>query len=67
MKAEKRGGEFDTRSTGEMFCPHCGESQSEPWEFSKDDGETDCEDCGASFTFSRFTLCSYTTTKPVQP
>lgn len=64
MKArEGKNGEFQTRCTGDMFCPYCGQSQSDPEEISKDYGETRCERCERIFTYERNVIIEYSTGK----
>lgn len=53
--------ESDCWHTDELVCPYCGDEQSDSWEHTREDGETDCGSCSRPFRYSRHVSVSYTT------
>jgi hypothetical protein len=47
--------------TDNIICPCCGHNESESWERQEDQGEDQCEQCGARFSYRRDVSVTYTT------
>lgn len=45
-------------STDEITCPNCGYTFSDSWEYDEC-GELECEECGCTFDYERFTNTTY--------
>jgi transcription elongation factor Elf1 len=59
--------EYDTDSTDEVTCPHCGHEHSDSFEYghpASDTGTADCDECGKSFKWQCEYTITYTTRKP---
>lgn len=52
---------IDTDYTDEPTCPHCGETQTNAWEWAKDDGLAECDSCGEPFRYERHEVTRYST------
>lgn len=57
-------GTYDTSYTNEMFCPYCGEAQSDAWEYSSDSSSVECQHCEREFEYERNVSIDYATRKP---
>lgn len=62
----KANDSLDTEYTDEVVCPHCGQTQSDPWEIfeGKECSETECGSCVEPFLASQHVSVSYSTRKP---
>lgn len=54
---------FDHEGTDEIVCPHCDHVHRDSWEFSGDDGEIECYECGEKFHYTRDVYVTYSTSK----
>jgi len=58
---------IDHEHTPEIVCPHCGEKQSDSWEYFAGQTESvdiECEMCERPFHVQQFVDISYTSSKP---
>ena len=54
-------GEIERNCEHEITCPNCGHENSDSYEYS-DDGEEECQTCGATYEYHREVSCTYDTT-----
>jgi DNA-directed RNA polymerase subunit RPC12/RpoP len=52
---------IDHSSTQELVCPHCGFKFSDSWEWTGDDGDDECLECGKTFFWERMVEITYST------
>jgi len=57
--------EIDSTMTDDLICPHCGATQSDPWETvgHEEGGHAWCGECGEKYCWSVHTRLTYSTTK----
>lgn len=59
--------ETDCLVEREPRCPYCGETQSDFWEVTADDGDYECGHCSRKFMYSRYVDVTYTTRPIIGP
>jgi hypothetical protein len=58
--------DIDTDLTENCICPYCGYEDTDSWELSGDDGETNettCGSCGEDFEYSRNITITFSSSK----
>lgn len=49
--------------TDEVVCPWCGRESGDCWEWTENDGEMKCDECGKEFSYEKDITVTYSTLK----